>query len=110
MIRLGWVLWQRHGPEFCSETLAPGISRRFLWQKTNKIWRFVDESGGKNFSNGSWAPFSRCPRQVRSTSDSGKIVAAQQTDVEGQKRSSQLSCLSQGRPVGASSSNALDDK
>src|SRR5262245_13343735 len=27
-------------------------------------------------------PFSRCPRRVRSTSDSGKIAAAQRTDVE----------------------------
>ena len=41
--------------------------------------------GGEDRS-GSFAPFSRCPRRVRSTSDCGKIAVAQRTDVEGHYR------------------------
>jgi hypothetical protein len=39
----------------------------------------------ENFRKGLCAPFSRCSRRVRSTSDFGKISVAQRTDVEGQE-------------------------
>ena len=49
------------------------------------------------FRNGARAPFSRCPRPVRSTSDSGKIATAERSDVEGQLRAAVL------LPIGSTS-------
>ncbi len=43
---------------------------------------------GPDVSYGSWAPFSRSPGRIRSTSDLGKIATAQRADVEGQQRTS----------------------